>query len=138
MIWQEIILSVGTPMKRMGKVLVLTLLVFCWSVGVATANQSSVTIEAPQSVQKGVELTIRVTVTHSANTSLHYTEWLKVTVNQKDVARWDYTGNDRPEAAVFTKEIKLKATENMEITAQASCNIHGSNDPATVKVTVRE
>jgi desulfoferrodoxin (superoxide reductase-like protein) len=125
-------------MKRMGKVLVLTILVFCWWVGMATANQSSVAIEAPQSVQKGEELTIRVTVTHSANTSLHYTEWLKVTVNQKEVARWDYTSNSRPEAAVFTKEIKLKATENMEITAQASCNIHGSNGPATVKVTVRE
>ncbi len=125
-------------MKRMGKVLVLTILAFCWLVGVATANKASVAVDAPQSVQKGAELTIRVTVTHSANTALHYTEWLKVTVNQKEVARWDYTSNSRPEAAVFTKEIKLKATENMDITAQASCNIHGSNGPATVKVTVRE
>jgi desulfoferrodoxin (superoxide reductase-like protein) len=125
-------------MKRMGKVLVLTILVFCWWVGMATANQSSVAIEAPQSVQKGVELTIRVTVTHSANTFLHHTEWLKVTVNQKEVARWDYTSNSLPEAAIFTKEIKLKAMENMDITAQASCNIHGSKGPGTVKVTVRE
>jgi desulfoferrodoxin (superoxide reductase-like protein) len=125
-------------MRRMGKVLVLTILVFCSSVGVATANQSSVAIEAPQSVQKGEELTIRVTVTHSANTTLHYTEWLKVTVNQKEVARWDYTSNNLPEAAVFTKEIKLNATENTEITAQASCNNHGSKGPATVKVTVKE
>jgi len=125
-------------MKKMATVGVLSALVFCLSVGVATANQSSVILEAPQSVQKGVELTIRVTVTHSANTSLHYTEWLKVTVNQKEVARWDYTGNNRPEAAVFTKEIKLKATENMDVTAQASCNIHGSKGPGTLKVTVRE
>jgi len=125
-------------MKRMGNVLVLTLLVFCWSVGVATADKSSVTIETPESVQKGAELTIRVTVTHSVNTALHYTEWLKVTVNQKEVARWDYTSNSRPEAAVFTKELKLKAVENMEITAQASCNNHGSKGPGTVKVTVRE
>jgi desulfoferrodoxin (superoxide reductase-like protein) len=125
-------------MKRMVMVGVSSALVFCLSLGVATANQSSVAIEAPQSVQKGEELTIRVTVTHSANTSLHYTEWLKVTVNQKEVARWDYTGNNRPEAAVFTKEIKLKATENMEITAQASCNIHGSKGPGMVKVTVKE
>jgi desulfoferrodoxin (superoxide reductase-like protein) len=125
-------------MKRMGKVLVLTLLVFCCPVGVATADKSSVTIEAPQSVQKGAEMMIRVTVTHSANTALHYTEWLKVTVNQKEVARWDYTSNSRPEAAVFTKELKLKAAENMEITAQASCNNHGSKGPGTMKVTVRE
>ena len=125
-------------MKRMAKALVLIILIFGWSVGVATANKASVAIEAPQSVQKGAELTIRVTVTHSANTGLHYTEWLKVTVNQKEVARWDYTSNSRPEAAVFTKELKLKAVENMEITAQASCNNHGSKGPGTVKVTVRE
>ena len=125
-------------MKKMVTVATLSVLVFCLSVGVATANQSSVTLEAPQSVQKGAELTIRVTVTHSANTALHYTEWLKVTVNQKEVARWEYTGNNRPEAAVFTKEIKLKATENMDVTAQASCNIHGSKGPGTLKVTVRE
>ena len=117
-------------MKRMVMVGALSVLVFCLSLGVATANKASVTIEAPQSVQKGEELTIRVTVTHSANNLFHYTEWLKVMVNQKEVARWDYTSSNRPEAAIFTKEIKLKAVENMEITAQASCNIHGSNGPA--------
>ena len=125
-------------MKKMVTVATLSVLVFCLSVGVATADKSSVTLDVPQSVQKEAELTIRVTVTHSANTALHYTEWLKVTVNQKEVARWDYTSNSRPEAAVFTKELKLKAAENMEITAQASCNNHGSKGPGTVKVTVRE
>ena len=125
-------------MKRIATGVVLSVLVLCVSAGMATANQSSVAIEAPQTVQKGAELTIRVTVTHSANTSLHYTEWLKLTVNQKEVARWDYTSNNRPESAVFTKEITLKAAENMEITAQASCNNHGSKGPGTVKVTVRE
>ena len=125
-------------MKRKVMVGLLSALVFCFSVGVATANKASVAVDAPQSVQKGAELIIRVTVTHSANTALHYTEWLKVTVNQKEVARWDYTSNSLPEAAVFTKELKLKATENMEITAQASCNLHGSKGPGTVKVTVRE
>jgi desulfoferrodoxin (superoxide reductase-like protein) len=125
-------------MKRMAKALVLIILIFGWSVWVATANKASVAIEAPQSIQKGAELIIRVTVTHSANSFFHYTEWFKVMVNQKEVARWDYTSSSRPEAAVFTKEIKLKAVEDMEITAQASCNIHGSNGPDTVKVTVRE
>jgi desulfoferrodoxin (superoxide reductase-like protein) len=125
-------------MKRMAKALVLIILIFGWSVGVATANKASVAIEAPQSIQKGAELIIRVTVTHSANSFFHYTEWFKVMVNQKEVARWDYTSSSRPEAAVFTKEIKLKAVEDMDVTAQASCNIHGSNGPDTVKVTVRE
>jgi desulfoferrodoxin (superoxide reductase-like protein) len=106
--------------------------------GMAKANKASVAVDVPQSVQKGTELTVRVTVTHSANSFLHYTQWLKVTVNQKEVARWDYTSSSRPEAEVFTKEIKLNAVENMEITAEASCNLHGSNGPDTVKVTVKE
>jgi desulfoferrodoxin (superoxide reductase-like protein) len=113
-------------MKKVTKALALAILICCGSVGMATANRPSVAIEAPQSVQKGAELIIRVMVTHSANTAPHHTEWFKVAVNQKEVARWDYTSNNLPEASIFTKETMLKVMENMEITAQASCNIHGS------------
>lgn len=106
--------------------------------GAAFANKSSTSIEAPDSAQRGSEITIRVTVTHNGNNFLHYTQWLKITVNQKEIARWDYSAGQRPQAAVFTKEIKLKATEDMEVTAEASCNIHGSSGPATVKISVKD
>ena len=124
-------------MKRMSLCLVLALLVSLLEVGLALANKSSSAIEAPQTASKGSDITIRVTVTHSANTALHYTEWLKVMVNKKEVARWDFTSSNRPEAAVFTREVKVKVSEDLEVVAEASCNNHGSNGPATVKISAK-
>ena len=43
-----------------------------------------------------------------------------------------------PEAAVFTKEVKVKILENVEISAEANCNVHGSQGPATLKLSVKE
>ena len=71
-------------MGKTGKVLVLTIQLFCWSVGIATADKSSVTIDVPQSIQKGAELTIRVTGTHSGNSALHYTNGFTVKVTVKE------------------------------------------------------
>jgi len=104
----------------------------------AFADKASTSIEAPKIAPRGSEIMIRVTVTHGANSSLHYTEWLKVMVNQKEIARWDYSGSNRPEAGVFTKEIKTKVLENMEVTAEANCNRHGSKGPTTLKITVKD
>jgi desulfoferrodoxin (superoxide reductase-like protein) len=124
-------------MKRMIPCVVLVLSIFMLGYGLAVANKSSAAIEAPQAASKGSDVTIRVTVTHSANTALHYTEWLKVTVNKKEVARWDFTSGNRPEAAEFTREVKVKASEDLEVVAEASCNNHGSKGPATVKISVK-
>ena len=79
--------------------------------GFALANKSAVSIEAPPSVPKGSEITLRVTVTHKGNNFLHYTKWVQITINGKEVARWDYTSGNRPEAATFTKEIKYVVNE---------------------------
>jgi len=106
--------------------------------GVAFANKASTSIEAPQTATKGSEITIRVTVTHKGNSFLHYTKALQVIANQKEIARWDFTSGQRPEAEVFTREVKITALEDMEVTADAHCNIHGSTGPATVKISVKE
>ena len=102
------------------------------------ANKSATSIEVPENITKGSEITIRVTVTHNANNFIHYTKWLQIMINGKEVARWDYTMGNRPEGAKFTKEIKYKAEEDIEIKAEASCNIHGSAGPSIVKVLVKE
>ncbi len=115
-------------------VVVLVLL----SAGVALANKSAVSIEAPQSVPRGSEITIRVTVTHKGNNFLHYTKWVQIIINGKEVARWDYTSGNRPEGETFTKEIKYIVNEEIEIRAEAYCNLHGSAGPAIVKVKVKE
>jgi desulfoferrodoxin (superoxide reductase-like protein) len=104
----------------------------------AFANKSSTAIEAPPNALKGSEVTLRVTVTHRGNNFLHYTNWLRVIANQQEIARWDFSSGRRPEAAVFTREVKINALEDLEVTAEANCNIHGSAGPVTVNIPVRE
>jgi desulfoferrodoxin (superoxide reductase-like protein) len=106
--------------------------------GVALADKSVATIEGPANAAKGSEITLKVTVTHSANSAAHYTEWLKVTVNDKEIARWNYTSSQRPDAAVFTKEVKMKVLEAVEVKAESNCNVHGSKGPSILKISVKE
>ena len=103
----------------------------------AWANKSETKIEAPENADKGSEITIKVTVTHSANSLFHYTEWLRVQVNGKEFAKWEYSSGNRPEDATFTKEIKVKVDGDLEIKGRASCNMHGSANEAVVKVTAK-
>ena len=106
--------------------------------GVAFANKSSTSIEAPQTVQRGSEVTLRVTVTHKGNSFLHYTKSLQVMANKKEIARWDFSSSQRPEADVFTREVKITALEDLEVIAEAHCNLHGSSGPAMAKISVKE
>jgi desulfoferrodoxin (superoxide reductase-like protein) len=101
------------------------------------ADKSAASIEGPTSVAKGAEVTLRITVTHNANSPSHYTEWLKVSANQKEISRWEYTKDRRPEAAQFTKEVKIKVMENTEVVVEASCINHGSKGPAKHKIAVK-
>jgi len=127
-------------MKRMTtnlSLVFLVMIVFLYGQDV-WANKAATSIEVPENITKGSEITIRVTVTHSANSFIHYTKWLQIMINGKEIERWDYTMGNRPEGVTFTKEIKYKAEGDIEIKAEASCNIHGSAGPSTVKVSVKE
>ena len=124
----------------MGKSIALGILVLgilFLQVSAAFANRSAASIEGPTSVAKGTEVTLRVNVTHSANTPSHHTEWLKVISSKKEIAHWDYTKDKLPEAAEFFKEIKIKVMEDTEVIAEASCNNHGSRGPSIHKITVK-
>jgi desulfoferrodoxin (superoxide reductase-like protein) len=101
------------------------------------ANKAEAKIEVPENAAQGSEITLRVTVTHSANNFFHHTEWLQVKINEKEIARWDFTGTNKPEAATFTRDIKFRVEGDVEIKAQASCNIHGSAGEAVAKVTAQ-
>jgi desulfoferrodoxin (superoxide reductase-like protein) len=102
----------------------------------AWANKSETAIDVPDSAVKGSEITVKVTVTHNANNFFHYTEWLWVQVNGKEVGRWDF-GSKKPEGSTFTREIKVKVDGDLDIKAKANCNMHGSANEATAKVTVK-
>jgi desulfoferrodoxin (superoxide reductase-like protein) len=100
------------------------------------ADKTSVSINAPASAAPGSEITIRVTATHSANNFLHYTDWLSIMVNGKEIARWNYTRTLKPESNVFTREIKFVVNEPLELKAEGHCNMHGSKGPATANVAI--
>lgn len=127
-------------MRHLRAVLIFPVLVLAilFTAGTASADKSSVAIKAPAEVPPGTEVSIQVTTTHSANNMLHYTDWVTVTVNGKEAARWSYTASERPPAEVFTKEVKVVATEDLDIKAQANCNLHGSAGPASAKVVVKK
>jgi desulfoferrodoxin (superoxide reductase-like protein) len=124
-------------MKKVMLFWMVMLAISLGQVNVASANKAEASIEGPTDAAKGSEVTLRITATHNANTASHYTEWLKVTANKKEVARSDYTKENRPEGSVFTKEIKIKVTEDTEIVAESSCNNHGSKGPAKHKIKVK-
>ncbi len=106
--------------------------------GTALANKSSVSMEAPQTVQRGSEIIIKLIVNHKGNSALHYTNWLRVMVNNKEVARWDFTSGQRPENEIFTRELKIKVTEDLEVTAEANCILHGSAGPTTIRIIAKD
>jgi desulfoferrodoxin (superoxide reductase-like protein) len=128
-------------MKKLRIELVVAVFVFISfiSSGAAFANQSSVSLEAPNSVERGTEITIKVNVTHSANNYFHYTKWVSIKVNGEEIARWDYGKYKykRPKAKNFTREIKYIVTDDVIIEAEASCNIHGSKKKAIKKVFIK-
>ena len=101
-----------------------------------SADKSSVKIEAPQEATKGTEITIKVNAFHDSNNMFHYTNWLYIMVNDKEVARWDYSWRKKPDGNTFTKEITYTINEPVEIKAEANCNVHGSEGPQTVKIAV--
>ena len=116
--------------------IVLLLVVAGWS-GTALADKSAAAIVGPSSAAKGSEVTLKITVTHSANSAAHYTEWVKVTAGDKEIARWNFTSSQRPEAATFTKEVRVTVLDTMEIKAEANCNVHGGKGPSTFTISVK-
>ena len=127
----------GEKMKKVMLFGMFLLAISLIQVNVAFANKSEASIEGPADAAKGSEVTLRITATHNANTASHHTEWLKVMADGKQIARWDFTKENLPEGAAFTKEIKIKVTEDTEIVAEASCNNHGSKGPAKLKIRVK-
>jgi len=124
--------------KKTGLFLVQFPLVVLLCANVAFANKASVSIEAPAEVTKGSEITIRLTVDHSADNIFHHVEWVQLIVNNNQIGYWQYSAFDLPPAATFTKEIEYVVNENTEIRAEASCNLHGSAGPGFFKIVIKE
>ena len=102
----------------------------------AWANKAETRLEVPDSAAKGSEITIKMTVIHSANSLFHHVEWAWIQVGGKEIARWDFSSSRLPESETFSRETKLKVEGNLDISAKSSCNLHGSANTATANVKV--
>ena len=109
---------------------------FIWA-NTSLADKSGITISAPEAVAKGSEALVKLTITHSANSFFHYTNWVHAKVNGKDTFLRDYSMTNRPPAANFSLEFKLVVNQPLEITAEANCNMHGSKGPANWKISLK-
>jgi len=92
----------------------------------AFANKSSVQVEVPEKAAMGEVILIRLLVSHEGNNFIHYTDWVYVAINGKEVKKWTFSNFDRPESENFILTIEHTMTGPVEITAEADCNIHGS------------
>lgn len=102
------------------------------------ADKSSVEIEVKPEAKKGSEVTIRLKVKHHGNNVFHHTDWAQIFVNGKEEGKWLYPSfKEEVVNDIFIKEIKIIAENNLEIEAEASCNIHGSAGKKTATVTVK-
>jgi desulfoferrodoxin (superoxide reductase-like protein) len=98
------------------------------------ANQTSVAIVAPETAKKGTEVTITINVSHNGNSRFHYTNWVWVKANGKEIGRWEYSSDKLPENEKFTLEVKVKINADTVIEAQGNCNRHGSAGVQSVTI----
>ncbi len=126
------------PFSRIRSTTIASLLLLLVSATAAFADKASVTISAPESVKKGTETTIKIKVTHSGNNFIHHVDWAQISVDGKEVKRWDYSWTNTPESNIFEREFKLMVTAPIEVSAQADCNIHGSKGAVTALIKVTE
>jgi len=113
---------------------VLFLFLFTALSAVLLANRTAVALAGPVSVAAGTEVTITIQVTHSANTATHYTNWVSVKADGKEIARWDFSASHLPENENFSRTVKYTVSKPVEIVAQGNCVRHGSRGPAVLKI----
>lgn len=108
----------------------------CGIAASAVADKSAVEIITPAAANPGSTVTITVTVTHSANNFMHFTNQVWIRANGKEIARWDFTWRDLPEGASFNRSIMYTVHGPTVVSAQSNCNLHGSAGERSM--TVRE
>jgi len=102
----------------------------------ALANASAVEIVAPEHAKIGSSITITVNVTHSGNNIFHFTDWVWIRVNDKEVGRWEFTWNHLPESNNFTRQVTITVTGPLKISAKSNCNLHGSAGERSIDIRV--
>lgn len=118
----------------MKKLIFLATVIFLFSGLSLMANKTSVTLKGPATAKKGSEVTIVIDVTHKGNSKMHYTDWVTLKFNGKEVKKWEFTKEKLPEAQDFKLEYKMVLSEDGTFEAQGHCNLHGSAGAKTLAI----
>ncbi|MBS3754803.1 MAG: hypothetical protein KGY56_03805 [Desulfobacterales bacterium] len=102
----------------------------------AAANESAVEIEAPEEAAVGEQVTITLDVVHEGNNFIHHTEWVELQINGETVKRWEYSMFGKPPGENFSVSFSYTAEKDLQLQAEASCNLHGSRNVAEQTITV--
>lgn len=121
---------------RIGIFVAILLLPLGIGAGIAHADKSGAVLVGPDQAASGTEITLRIHVTHSDNSFLHHTNWVRVKVNGEEIRSWEYSFNHLPEAAKFSKEVRILINGPSEVEAEANCSLHGSKGPARKTITI--
>jgi len=106
--------------------------------GLALANKASVSIEVPKSVAKEEEIVIVLKVKHSENTPSHYVNWVNLKINNKDMKKWEFTPDNRPDTHDFIIKFKFMVNMDTKVSAEANCILHGSAGPASAFIKTKQ
>ncbi|MFW5793121.1 MAG: desulfoferrodoxin family protein [Bacteroidota bacterium] len=98
------------------------------------ANKTTVELIAPEKAKAGDNVTVKINISHSGNSFLHYTEWVYLMINDEEVKRWEYSSSDRPEDSDFTLEYTFEIEKTVDVEVKGNCNLHGSD--GVVKKTI--
>ncbi len=119
----------------------LVVLLIFFFVRPVSANEPRVTIKIlSEEIKPGDEIIIELTISHSANSYIHFVDWVEILVNQMESSRWTYNPASIPPDQTFTKEYKYKVPDlnRIRIDAEASCIRHGSSGKVTLRVPIKK
>lgn len=102
------------------------------------ADESVVEIEAPTDAPSGEEIDIILHVSHDGNNFIHHTNRVVLRINGEMVKEWEYGTFSKPEAADFSISFSYPLKKNLEIEAEAFCNLHGSENTAVKTLSVED
>lgn len=102
----------------------------------AAADESAVRLDLPTDAAEGTQITITVRVFHNGNDFFHFTDWVLLQADGKEIARWPFSADQRPEAENFSRTLTYRLLRPTTFTAQANCNIHGSAGPVSSGVRI--
>ena len=110
------------------------LLVFSVIGSTCMADEAAIRIIAPASVKPGTVVTVRLEIRHDGNNFLHYVEEVTVKAGEEEIQRWEYSNFDKPESQEFTREFDVTVDREIDLTARADCNLHGSAGPDSLSI----